>query len=413
MANNVSVLNVLLYGHAIGTLTRVGGDRTLFAFNDGYVDDPDRLTLSLGFKDRLGQLITAFKPVQTKVLPFFSNLLPEGHMRTYLAERANVYPDREFFLLWVLGKDLPGAVTIEPADGEAWPPDADEDVKTSEEDPQANALRFSLAGVQLKFSAVNEASGGLTIPAKGIGGSWIVKLPSREFEHVPENEYSMLTLARLIGIDVPPIKLVDVGTIKNLPEGIDNLKGQALAIERFDRLSDGTKVHSEDFAQIFGVYPRDKYKKASYMNIARVIGAESSDGDIAEFIRRLTFNMLIGNADMHMKNWSMFYPDRRHAALSPAYDFVATIAYLKDDNAALAFSRTKRFDAFSADELAHLAARAMLPESLVLETARETAALFHDHWHTEKKNLPLSDAVISAVESHVKKIPLASKAKAA
>jgi serine/threonine-protein kinase HipA len=110
MASNVSVLNVLLYGEPIGTLTRVEGDRTLFAFNEDYVDDPGRPTLSLGFKDRLGQLITGFKPVQTKVMPFFSNLLPEGHLRTYLAERASVNPDREFFLLWVLGKDLPGAV---------------------------------------------------------------------------------------------------------------------------------------------------------------------------------------------------------------------------------------------------------------------------------------------------------------
>lgn len=410
MANNVSVLNVLLYGDPIGTLTRVDGDRTLFAFNEKYVDDPGRPTLSLSFKDRLGELITAFKPVQTKVMPFFSNLLPEGHLRTYLAERANVNPDREFFLLWVLGKDLPGAVTIEPADGEAWPPDAADDAKPPEDDPQKTALRFSLAGVQLKFSAVSEASGGLTIPAKGIGGSWIVKLPSREFEHVPENEYSMLTLARLVGIDVPPIRLVDPRTIRNLPEGMDNCKGQALAIERFDRLSDGTQVHIEDFAQIFGIYPSDKYKKASYMNIARVIGAESGVGDIAEFIRRLTFNTLVGNADMHMKNWSMSYPDRRHAALSPAYDFVATIAYVKDDNAALTFSRTKRFDAFSADELAHLAARAMLPEGLVLEAARETVALFHEHWHAEKKNLPLSNTVINAVESHVRKIPLARAA---
>jgi len=405
MANNVSVLNILLYGEPIGTLTRVEGDRTLFAFNEDYIDNPNRPTLSLGFKDRLGQLITAFRPVQTKVMPFFSNLLPEGHMRTYLAGLAGVNPDREFFLLWVLGKDLPGAITVEPADGEAWPPDADENVQ-ADEDPQQNALRFSLAGVQLKFSAVNEASGGLTIPAKGIGGSWIVKLPSREFEHIPENEYSMMTLARLVGIDVPPVKLVDVDAIKNLPKGTENLKGQALAIERFDRLSDGTKVHIEDFAQIFGVYPSDKYKKASYMNIARVIGAESSNDDIAEFIRRLTFNTLIGNADMHMKNWSMSYPDRNNAVLSPAYDFVATIAYLEDDNAALTFSRTRRFDGFSEDELAHLAARAKVPATLVLDTARETVHRFHEHWDTAKKNLPLNKDVVSSVEEHVKTIPI-------
>jgi serine/threonine-protein kinase HipA len=406
MASNVSVLNVLLYGEPIGTLTRVAGDRTLFAFDEDYIDNPDRPTLSLGFKDTLGHLITTFKPVQTRVMPFFSNLLPEGHMRTYLAGRAGVNPDREFFLLWVLGKDLPGAITVEPADGEAWPPDVKDHVEADDENPQENALRFSLAGVQLKFSAVNETRGGLTIPARGIGGSWIVKLPSREFAGVPENEYSIMTLARLVGIDVPPIKLTAVDAIQNLPKGIENLKGQALAIERFDRLHDGTKVHIEDFAQIFGVYPRDKYKKASYMNIASVIGTESSNADIAEFVRRLTFNSLIGNADMHMKNWSVSYPDRRNAVLSPAYDFVATIAYLKDDNAALTFSRTKRFDGYTEDELRHLAARAKLPENLVLETARQTVALFHEHWHAEKKNLPLSKPVIDAVEAHVKKIPI-------
>lgn len=405
MASNVSVLNVLLYGEPIGTLTRVAGDRTLFAFDEDYIDNPDRSTLSLGFKDTLGQLITAFKPVQTKVMPFFSNLLPEGHLRTYLAERAGVNPDREFFLLWALGMDLPGAITVEPADGEAWPPDAKDDHEADEEN-RATALRFSLAGVQLKFSAIDEASGGLTIPAKGIGGSWIVKLPSREFDGVPENEYSMMTMARLVGIDVPPIKLVSVDAIQNLPKGIENLKGQALAIERFDRLPDGTQVHIEDFAQIFGVYPRDKYKRATYMNIARVIGTESGNADIAEFVRRLTFNSLIGNADMHMKNWSVSYPDRRNAVLSPAYDFVATIAYIQDENAALSFSRTKRFDGYTEDELRHLAARAMLPEGLVLETARQTVALFHEHWHAEKKNLPLSKPLIDAVDAHVKKIPI-------
>jgi serine/threonine-protein kinase HipA len=222
-----------------------------------------------------------------------------------------------------------------------------------------------------------------------------------------------MTLARLIGIDVPPVELTDVDAVKNLPKGIENLKGQALAIERFDRLTDGTQVHIEDFAQIFGVYPRDKYKKASYMNIASVIGTESSNADIAEFVRRLTFSTLIGNADMHMKNWSMFYPDRRNAVLSPAYDFVATSAYIKDENAALAFSRTKRFDGFTEDELQHLAARARLPEGLVLETARQTVALFHEHWHAQKKNLPLSKPVIEAVEAHAKKIPLGNAANAA
>ena len=401
---DVFVLDVLLYDEPIGTLTRVGGDRTLFAFNEAYIEEQNRPLLSLGFKDSLGGLITDFRPTQTRAMPFFSNLLPEGHMRTYLAERAGVSPVREFFLLWVLGLDLPGAITIRPADGEAWPADGDDD---HDDDRAKNAFRFSLAGVQLKFSAINEARGGLSIPAKGVGGSWIVKLPSREFPGVPENEFSMMTLARLVGIDVPTLQLVDVGSIENLPDGIGVLKGQALAVERFDRLQGGGAVHIEDFAQIFRVYPEDKYKNASHRGIAAVLAAESRGADISEFIRRLTFNTLIGNADAHLKNWSMIYPDRRNAALAPAYDLVSTIPYIADDNAALKFSRTRRFNEFSEDELSHLAAKALLPEKLVLDTAHETVTLFHQHWQAEKANLPLTADTIQAIESHIKTIPIA------
>jgi serine/threonine-protein kinase HipA len=362
--------------------------------------------LSLGFKDHLGHLITEFKPVQTRVMPFFSNLLPEGRMRTYLAERAGVNSQREFYLLWVLGKDLPGAITIEPADGEAWPQEAGQAPETQEE-AREQALRFSLAGVQLKFSAVENARKGLTIPAKGVGGSWIVKLPSREFEGVPENEFSMMTLARLVGIDVPPIRLIDVDAIGNLPKGIDALKGQAFAIERFDRLPEGAAVHIEDFAQVFGVYPDDKYSRASAMNIATVIGAEGGEADIVEFVRRLTFNALIGNADMHVKNWSLRYLDKRVASLAPAYDFVSTVPYIPDETAALTVSRSKRFDQFSEDELAHMAGRARLPNNIVLNAARETVTRFHERWHAERKNLPLTKAVRDAIEKQVAKVPIA------
>jgi len=409
MMADISVLEVRLYDEPIGTLTRVEGDRTIFAFNEEYVNDPQRPTLGLRFKDAYGELITEFKIRQTKVMPFFSNLLPEGPMRRYLADTANVNPEREYFLLWVLGQDLAGAITIVPADGEDLPPTAQRNLEGDEsgERNEDSVLRFSLAGVQLKFSAINEATGGLTIPAKGMGGSWIVKLPSREYEQVPENEFSMMTMARLVGIDIPAIQLIDVNSITNLPAGIDSSGGKAFAIERFDRLSDGSKVHIEDFAQIFNVYPHNKYKKASFRDIAEVVGIESSDEDISELIRRLTFNALIGNSDMHLKNWSMMYPDRRNAALAPAYDFVSTTPYIPDDNAALTVSRTKRFDGFSEDELSHLSARARLPEQMVIESARETVELFRQHWNSEKHNLPLTQEVVTAVEHQLQIVPLA------
>ena len=405
---DVSVLEVLLHDDPIGTLTRLEGDRSIFAFNESYIADENRSVLGLRFKDPYGKLITDFKLRRISIMPFFSNLLPEGHMRTYLADLAGVNPVREFFLLAALGKDLSGAVTVRSADGGDWLTDESNEIS----DDKANknkALRFSLAGVQLKFSAINDASGGLTIPAKGLGGSWIVKLPSREFKGVPENEYSMMTLARLIGMDVPAIELVNTSEIENLPAGVESLEGQALAIERFDRLQDGGKVQIEDFAQVFNIYPKNKYKKASIRNIAEVIGIEGDEGDIAEFIRRLTFNTLIGNADMHLKNWSLYYPDRRNAAIAPAYDFISTIHYIPDEEAGLKFSRTKRFDGFSIDELKHLSAKALLSEKLVIETARETVDLFHQYWQSEKENLPLSNDIIKSIENHLKAIPIATE----
>ncbi|VAW54405.1 Possible HipA protein [hydrothermal vent metagenome] len=410
--SDVSTLNVLLYGKLIGTITDVGGDRSLFAFTQEYIEDSKRPILSLGFKDTLGGLITDFNPTQTKLIPFFSNLLPEGEMRNYLGERAGVNPDREFFLLWVLGQDLSGAVTVEPAEGETLPAKVNE-VTDDEQSQKEGALRFSLAGVQLKFSGVKNASGGLTIPVSGAGGSWIVKLPSTRFEHVPENEFSMMVLARKIGMDVPETSLIDIQNIENIPTGIKKFGNQAFVIKRFDRNSfdgsgSGTLVHIEDFAQIFGVRPVDKYKKATMRRIASVIGIEGQENDIEEFIRRLVFNVLIGNADMHLKNWSLTYKDPQTPSISPAYDFVSTISYIKDNSMALKVSRSNRFDAFSMDELSHLAAKARLPEKLVLDTASETVERFHDVWAKEKTNLALTNDMKDAIDEHLKTLPIVS-----
>ena len=400
--SEIKSLNLLLYGKSVGTLNFLPGEQTFFAFSQSYIGHPSRPVLSLSFKDRLGNLITDIRPTRGRAPPFFSNMLPEGPLRDYLAARAGVNASREFFLLWVLGRDLPGAVTIEPAEGQSWPP---EESGPGRDSSQNEPYRFSLAGVQLKFSAVMETTGGLTIPAEGVGGSWIVKLPSARFEGVPENEYSMMTLARAIGMDIPEIRLVPWDKISGLPDNFGKLQGQALAVRRFDRTSAG-RVHMEDFAQVFGIYPDAKYSKGSYKNIAQVLRAECGADAIAEFVRRIVFNTLIGNADMHLKNWSLIYPDRRTARLSPGYDFVSTIPYIADENMALKYARSKRMADLSLEELSVLAAKAGLPEKQVLDTAKETVARFREAWRSEQRHLPLASGVLSAIERNVKTIKL-------
>ncbi len=405
---DVELLEVCLHGEPVATLNRLGDDRIAFAFLRDYIDNPRRPTLSLAFKDDLGGLITDHPPTRPRLLPYFSNLLPEGALRDYLARRAGVKSQREFFLLWALGDDLPGAVTARPA--ATWPistPGPEPGDRPSGDRPRPDRpFRFSLAGVQLKFSAVAEAAGGLTIPARGVGGSWIVKLPSPVFERLPENEYAMMTLAGRIGIDVPETRLTPVANIANLPAGVARVGDTALAVRRFDRADDGSAVHAEDFAQVFGLYPEDKYGRASYRNIAGVIWTETGETGITEFIRRLVFNALIGNADMHLKNWSLLYPDRRTAVLAPGYDYVSTIAYLPDDSMALKCVHSNEFSRFSMDELRSLADKAFLPRTIVLQTARETTERFLDAWTGERSHLDLPRATIAAIDAHLARVPI-------
>jgi serine/threonine-protein kinase HipA len=404
--HNFAVLEVLLYGKPIGTLTRLPGDRVLFAFTEGYIADENRPTLSLSFKDALGSLIKDVRPTQTRLPVFFANLLPEGTLRDYLASRAGVKPEREFFLIAILGRDLPGALEIRPADG-ALPLDenVDRSVEAAEAADSEPVLHFSLAGVQLKFSAVKDATGGLTIPADGVGGSWIVKLPSTRFQNVPENEFAMMELARRVGISVPETALIPIDKISGLPSGINAIGKHAYVIKRFDRVANGERVHMEDFAQVFGVYPERKYDRASYRNIAEVIWTEMGDVGIVEFVRRLVFNFLIGNADMHLKNWSLIYPDRRSAALAPAYDFVSTIAYLPDDRLALTFVDSKQFSSITNDQFERFAAKARLPTKLTLDTVHETVARFAETWRNAPDVLN-DDQLREAIDRHLQSVPL-------
>lgn len=393
----ISALTVYLHGQRIGVINRLAGERYIFAFEQDYVDHPKRPTLSLSFKGQSGGLVTSVRPVSRRLPPFFANLLPEGHLRAYLAAKADVKPEREFFLIAVLGKDLSGAVTVEPADAGDHGRRHHRREDRDEEQREKSVLRFSLAGVQLKFSAVMEASGGLTVPAHGVGGSWILKLPSVQYPAVPENEYVMLELARAIGIQVPAIRLVRIAEIEGLPPDAARIAGHALAIQRFDRASGDRCIHMEDFAQVFGLFPDDKYGARSYANIAGVLWAETSAEDTYEFVRRVAFSVLIGNADMHLKNWSLLYPDGRTPTLSPAYDFVSTVPYIPEDTLALSFGETKSLDAITPDQVRRFSDTARLPMKPVWDVVLETIEGTAEAW----ESLPQKDILPSDIRKMI------------
>ena len=117
------------------------------------------------------------------------------------------------------------------------------------------------------------------------------------------------------------------------------------------------------------------------------------------------FNALIGNADMHLKNWSLICPDRRSAALAPAYDFVSTIAYLPDDRLALTFVDSKNFSSMTSEQFERFAAKTHLPTKLTLDTMRDTVMRFAEVWRDPPAALA-DDRIRAAIERHLPSVPI-------
>ena len=392
MRQRPHILEVSLNDDVVGTITNVH-DRNIFVFDEAYRANANRPILSLGFLDTTGGLISDVRPTQRELHPYFSNLLPEGKLREYVSEAADINPEREFHLLWALGKDLPGAVRVQVIGISEQEEHGDPEMLRAEHSP----LKFSLAGVQLKFSALAGATAGMTIPVNGLGGDWILKLPSATHDAVAENEFVMLGLAEALGIETPQRKLLDISEIQGLPDGPSRLKGKALAVRRYDRAAGGRRIHQEDLNQVFVQYPRDKYKKRNFSNLTAVVADQAGVAAGLDVVRRLTLNTIIGNGEMHLKNWSFVYPDGRTRKLAPAYDYVATIPYLPNDKLALNFGESKNFFPVDRERSNRFAAKARLAEEEVWNEIAETAAKTWDEW----KRSPASDIIPAEIYGRI------------
>ena len=224
-------------------------------------------------------------------------------------------------------------------------------------------FKFSLAGVQLKFS-VMRGQRGVTVPLHGEHGDYIAKLPDERHDGVPENEFTMMTWAREAGIDVPEFSLVEADSIRGIPSEVLDPGKKAFPIRRFDRSSAG-RVHIEDFAQVLNRYPTPdgKYGGANYETVARILLALGGMSDLEEFVRRMVALVAMGNGDAHLKNWSLIYEDRRTARLSPAYDLVSTVTYMRAEETLALTSHGRKYSPtstyrLSADSLGNLIFRA-------------------------------------------------------
>lgn len=370
------------------------GDATRFRFYDSYRRLSIRPVLGQIYEDYLDQEWGATQ----KLPPFFSNLLPEGLLREYVAATVGVHPDRELYLLVHLGQDLPGAVIVHPLTTL----DEDEPQKSQTEE-QDTHLRFSLAGVQLKFSMLREGDR-LTLPVDGLGGRWIVKLPDQKYSHVPEAEYATMAWAKASGVETPECMLVHASMLSGIPEKfIPSPNSLCYAIRRFDRLESGQRVHMEDFAQVFGIYADRKYKDKNFESIGNIIYRLGGEPELRAYVRRLVFMVLSGNGDAHHKNWSLLYPDGIRPRLSPAYDLLTTVPYLGDnEQLALKFGGSKEFSAVGLATFERMARKLGVDPTAMSAWVTEDVQRCLDTW--SNNHWPFPDPIRAGLVAHLDRL---------
>lgn len=367
---------VSVSGTVVGHLFQ-RGDHTWLEWQEGYWDDPDRPVLGLRFETYPHQRVSA----ALRLPPWFSNLLPEGRLRDWVARDANVSSEREMMLLRRLGTDLPGAVAVERTDtvDARWNPK--QPPSAARPRPATHGrLRFSLAGVALKFSML-QTGDRLTLPGRGERGDWIVKMPDAVYPDVPHNEFAVMSLAAQVGLDVPDIVLRHRDELPPLPSDAWPAGQEvAYAIRRFDRTGDGDRIHMEDLCQVRGFYPDAKYD-GSFDTIAALVYRRRDLDSYLSFVRRLFFSYAVGNGDMHLKNVSLLYPDGRRPVLSPAYDLVCTAPYRSDaEDLGLRLGRSRRFESVTAGSFERLAARVGAPVGPTMSALADVAGRLEQGW---------------------------------
>ena len=402
------VLQLTLHGVLVGYLAGFHNGRNVLSFTDGFRDNPVRPTFSLITQPNVidaNKLMSDPWVRGQRLHPILSNLLPEGSLRELIAQALKVHVDNEFHIFSYLGEDLPGAIVATPME----PQDVPDYVLRTQQglgraiefEKHAQENKFSLAGVQMKFS-MKEMDGRYTLATGNVLGDWIVKTPSTTHKFLPLNEYTAMLLASIAGVNVPEIKLVEMGQIDSLPQ--INLPDEpyAFAIKRFDR-EDNERIHMEDFAQILVKYPHEKYSSANYENIGKVIYDYSGDGlaDAQQFARRLLVNILLANGDAHLKNWSFLYPDKFTPQLSPAYDIVTTRVYIEGESRyALNLAATKEWYRVSMVHFQSWATRSGIPWRAIKPHLLDTLHHARELWPEALLGLPMDEGHKNGLRVH-------------
>lgn len=311
----------------------------------------DRDEISLAYEPSWEQRASAFPisltmPLRSgtygadRVMPWLANLLPETHL-SEIGQRLKISPQDIVGLLTRLGRDTAGAFSIgEPRrDGNNFRVVPDETAleRILDELPECpflvgeQGVSMSLAGVQDKLPVYIGADGKIAIPVDGTPSTHILKPDIKRLAGSVQNEAFCMTLAKLCGLETAEVTTGRAG------------KRDYLLVKRYDRIADaqGTirRVHQEDFCQLLGLFPSEKYERngfgrrggASLTQMFEALARYVSPAERLKLVDAVIFNILICNSDSHAKNYSVLVGAAGTAKLAPLYDLMCAAVYKQVD----------------------------------------------------------------------------------
>ena len=369
-------LIVYLNSERVGSLEQDESGLLQFSYDQKWLEKPSAMPLSRSL------------PLQSEVFsgkkarPFFAGILPEEGPREKIAEILGISNTNDFAMLERIGGECSGAVSLLP---EGVAPTDPKNVRHRElTEPELrqliaelpsrplmvgmDGLRLSLAGAQDKLPVIVH-NNGICLPIGNTPSTHILKPEPDRFPGLATNEIFCMTLARAVGLNVPNTEYRPIG------------KKSCILVQRYDRATDEdgstTRLHQEDFCQALGFPPERKYQAEGGPMLSDCISllrdwSTTPVLDIPNFINILIFNVLIGNADAHGKNYSLLYSggERR---LSPYYDLVSTLAWPDlSRNLAMKIGGCESVNAFTIGDWKKMAKKTSLGWPMIRERMAES-----------------------------------------
>jgi len=400
-------LDVYLHQELVGQLIQDDGGQMVFDYAESWLSNPYSIPLSYSLplhKDRFNH---------RECRGFFAGILPEEDKRNIIAKNLGISPNNDFAMLAEIGGECAGAVTFIPV-GEVLPKQ-DHKYRELNDSELATILktlprrpllagdqgvRLSLAGVQDKI-VVCVADGKISIPLGSAPSTHILKPANKRFEGLIYNEAFCMKLADNLGLLTAPVSVHQV-------HGINYL-----LVTRYDRIKDEegnlSRIHQEDFCQALGIVPEMKYQKEGGPSLSDcfiLLRSVSTTPviEIEKLLEAVIFNYLIGNNDVHGKNFSLLY-NGDSVRITPLYDLLSTVYYPElDKNMAMKIGGEYDSDKILPRHFDNMAEETELGKALVRERVLEFSNMMFQILGKTEFNNQVEKKLTELIKARCKKV---------